>query len=68
MKKSEFKWMLAGFLSTIYETYKHPEEQVERANLILNFLEEMGMRPPFNHDLYTKTWHDGGMMHCWEEE
>jgi hypothetical protein len=37
---------LAGLLSTMYETDKHPEEQLEKARAILNAIEELGMLPP----------------------
>jgi len=46
MKRSEMQYLLAGLLSTMYETDKHPEEQLDNANNILNVLEEYGMKPP----------------------
>ena len=46
MKRSEMQGMLAGLLSTMYETDKHPQEQLERADRILSFLEEQGLKPP----------------------
>lgn len=46
MKRSEMRRLLAGFLSTIYETDKHPMDQLERAGMVLDMLEECGLKPP----------------------
>ena len=48
MKRSKMQRILAGFLSTIYETDKHPENQLERAGMILTMLEQAGLKPPLN--------------------
>lgn len=64
MKKSQMQRMLAGFLSTIYETNKHPEEQLERAKMILHFMEQSGMKAPITQRcpvLLTP-------VHTWEKE
>jgi len=64
MKRSEIQYMLAGLLSTIYETNKHPEEQLETADLILNLLENAGLKPPITKRcpvLLTQ-------IHTWENE
>ena len=64
MKKSQMQRMLAGFLSTIYETNKHPEEQFERAKMVLDFMEGEGLKPPLTKRcpvLLTS-------IHTWESE
>lgn len=66
MKKSEMQRMLAGFLSTIYETDKHPMNQLERACMVLNMLEEVGMRPPFQNK--TPIFLSDYICYTWENE
>ncbi len=64
MKRNKMQRILAGFLSTIYETDKHPEKQLERAGEILTMLEGQGMKPPVSKRcpvLLTE-------IHTWESE
>ena len=46
MKRSEMIYTIAGLLSALYETNKHPETQLSKAKNILDVLEELGMLPP----------------------
>lgn len=64
MKRSEMEYLLAGLLSTMYETDQHPEKQLPNAKNILSVLEEQGMKPPLKKRcpvLLTDT-------HVWEKE
>ena len=46
MKRSEMQRLLAGLLSTMYETDRHPEEQLSNAENVLSTLERYGMKAP----------------------
>jgi len=64
MKRSTMEYYLAGLLSTMYETEKHPETQLPNARHILYVLEKMGMKPPLtkNCPIVLDT------RHVWESE
>lgn len=64
MKRSELRGILAGLLSTMYKTDRHPEEQLENAENILSVLESFGLKPPIQKRcpvLLTQ-------IHTWENE
>ena len=64
MKRRQAEYLLAGLLSTMYETDQHPEKQLANAKTILDVLEDQGMKPPIKKKcpvLLTET-------HTWEPE
>lgn len=64
MKKSKMQQYLAGLLSTMYETDKHPETQLENAEHILNVLQQLGMKPPLERRCSVLLTSE----HVWEKE
>jgi hypothetical protein len=64
MKRSEMQYLLADFLSTIYETDKHPETQLARADMILTMLQESGLKPPLTKRCSVLLTN----IHTWSEE
>lgn len=77
MKRSEFIEKLGHQLHLINLHYIESRElddlTVRDANLliagkILDFLENAGMSPPFDHDLHFYTWRNGGNGLAWEPE
>ena len=64
MKRSEMQHILAGLLSTMYETDQHPEKQLPNAKHIIQVLEELGMKPPLKKTcpVLFRT------EHVWEDE
>jgi len=43
-------------------------EALPVAEAVLEAQEALGMTPPFVHDVYYKTWRDGGDGCVWEAE
>jgi hypothetical protein len=56
-------------ITKILKTWESCELNNKTSDEILSMLEYLGMLPPFNSELYAKTWRDsltGG--HVWDEE
>jgi len=68
MKRSEMLKIIEKTLYPYYidSIYCYYPSQIAEA--ILQTVENSGMLPPFTHDLYAKTWRDGGEGHEWEAE
>jgi hypothetical protein len=67
MKRSamlEFMW---NFIQNIENDYDKYMEESDVDDL-LKAMEEIGMSPPFDHDMYYNTWRDGGNGHTWVPE
>jgi hypothetical protein len=64
MKRKEMIYRIAGLLSAMYETDKHPEVQVPNAENLLDALEEWGMKAPLTKrcPVLLRT------EHVWEQE
>lgn len=63
MKRSEMLDLINDFYQECFNEYAPGF-----CEDILDILEEKGMLPPFDHDIYMKTWRDGGSGHVWEKE
>ena len=64
MTRKEMQRILAGFLSTMYETDKHPQDQLEKAGQILTMLEKAGLKPPLTKRCPVLLTN----IHHWKEE
>lgn len=69
MKRSHAVVQMARYYGLKAYALEHGElDAMTFFSTVLEFLEESGMSPPFNHELYYKTWREGGDGRGWEEE
>lgn len=65
MKRSEILEKMVNCFKTCEKLNYSIDKSMSR---VLELCEEQGMLPPFNEDVYYKTWRNNGDGYEWDEE